>query len=1286
MATQKNIHLKVTGYDKDAKLFKVEFGEKEYQVRQTGNEIPEYLNCRVTQTEDEVEVTQEIEQYFHSGAIRRFTVRSDMRESAGVYELVDDCGFVVYLYGAEKYSFFKGKQLLCTVMSTEGARPYVTLREQLDESDSAFSISKKYLKGLFVEREWDIDSLCDLILYDGMDDPFDVKCYEWVISQTSIYREQKDLESFLCDVRGCCMDVIEKSDLLAKCAEDEVNVLQDRMTMIIEHMGYVRTALQTIADEKETEYINDIFFKLKNSGFLYHPTKHFCVATYIFRIKPDLMGTMINDLFDVVRSHDLVHWKKEPFRTELIKQLETYIKRNEILVAQSPDKVEYYYKGFQALAIQLLLADEDEELIDIPLNRSMMYRYASHLQFANKRRMADMSLNSLQGLYRRRVGYGLADTATPDRLYYLLDNWGRSQEVDRTRKAIYRSKDMVLCIEDGRISIAPDVDQTLKSALYDDVNLWHGLDIMLEKQYVRIPYRQKGIDLMQCNQKLWKNVEEGLFKAERVIRKKETKVKSIPDVGELTLAYVYKQDENDPNKFYCRIEDEEKSFVGEGIICARGDDGEPGIVAYFPEPTIANFRDEHGNPYLLEMKVIDKTEDNVCIMDMKELVSDYIRDEKPDFHLDCEVGKMLSDCSFLAVSKDGMPVYATFSPMEVYLQPGDHIKVLLKDRNKWFMNGFLQAEYSCQSDNRFTLNEAFCSLISTLAYDVYMQDSSESVSNEVMMERSHVVELLNIIDEVASVEDDIHVSYNYLGFAMVLSRMIGADTRARSYKGLMEVAQMLHKFAVTNDVDDDKLQNLHAVNKDLLNTNYNLRHQFNRLLAVSYMGGENNEWLLDLSRNDPDESQRKLASLVYSYNVLAASGLDTDELKQAIKELLKLKGRDAYFKTYDKGEGELVEFKTSIVYPPNAMKPDIEKQTRNIMKELCAFLNHKGGTLYLGVNDAGGGEGLEEDMKHEYFRDSRDKYDNYVRNQIVQQLGQEASHCVDGRFDDDARGRDIYILEVQPCAHPVKLAGKYYQRQGSSSRQVDKTYLDTFLTNRPAEYRQLMRERGIEVPAETEAAAAEVQAEVRVEAVPQELPAPKRSEIATGTLRNNLLHAYEEGFEYAESYVHFMHGGKYMIEHTDNYQEDSHMLTLAVHQEELEGYLLLVYDDATVTKVPMSWILDKDESKAYSRYDGARLVFASPVRNGDVLYQEYEVKGEPCHRLQEVVDIQEGNIGEPGQRLFDVTYDRLVRTNVVPADKKDQLPKRITDRKRVGYTVAKKDGIKCLEALSKLGL
>ena len=39
------------------------------------------------------------------------------------------------------------------------------------------------------------------------------------------------------------------------------------------------------------------------------------------------------------------------------------------------------------------------------------------------------------------------------------------------------------------------------------------------------------------------------------------------------------------------------------------------------------------------------------------------------------------------------------------------------------------------------------------------------------------------------------------------------------------------------------------------------------------------------------------------------------------------------------------------------------------------------------------------------------------------------------------------------------------------------------------------------------------------------------------------------------------------------------MLTLAVHADEVDGYLLMVYDDATVCKVPMGRILDKEEGK-----------------------------------------------------------------------------------------------------------
>lgn len=1284
METQKNISLRVTGYDRELRQFKVEFEGQEHHVRQTGQELPDHLKCRIVRSDEEVLITPEVENHFHSGAIRRFTVKADLTDSAGVYELIDDCGFIVYLYGAEDFKFFKGKQLLCRVISTEGSRPHVMLYDKdMKITGSAFSVSKDYVKGLlFQDKDWDADSLADLILYDGMDDPFDVKCYEWVISQTSVMQNDGCLEEFLSDVRGCCMDLLEKSELLSRCTYDEVPVLLDRITLITEHMGYVKTALAKIDEGKEEEYVADLLYKLKSSGFLYHPTKQFCVATYLFRIRPDLMAGMIEELFDVIRSHDLTHWKHEPFRSELIKQLETYIRRNDLETGKQPDNNDLYYKGFQALAIQLLLANDDEDLIDVALNRSMMCRYASHLQFANKKRMADMSLNSLLDLFRSGFRYGLGDTSTPDKLYYHMDNWGRNQELDRRKRAVYRSKDLVLSIEDGRISLAPDVKADLKSALYDDVPLWKGMDILLEKKHAQTPYKSKGSDLMVLNEKLWKKIEDKLFDEDRVVVRKEVMVRTIPEVGEWVLAYVYKQNEEDKNLFHCRIADEDKGYIGEGLVRVRGEEGESGIVTYYPEPVLDNFMDESGLPHLLEMVVVDKTEEDICIMDMKQAVNQRMINDRPNFLLDCEVGKILSATTLLAVSSQGYSVFVTYDSMDAYLTEGDHIKVTLK-YGKWFQKGFLQAEYYGKSDVRFTLNEAFGSLIREFSIGGYEAVVDES-ENEVNLERSHVVELLNIIDVVASVEEDTHVSYNYLGFASVLSRMIGNEERARYYKGQMAVAQMLHKFAVTNDVDDEKLKELHKVNQDILSSNYNLRHQFYRLLAVSLMGGENTEWLIGMTKEETDENLRKLATLVYSYNVLVQSGIDATDVKKAIKELLKLKGRDAYFKTYEVAEGVDVEFKTSIVYPPNAMKPDIEKQTFNIMKEICAFLNHRGGVLYLGVNDQGGGEGLEEDMKYEQFKDSRDKYDNYVRNQIVAQLGQEASHCVEGRFDDDARGRDIYILEIQPCEHPVKLAGSYYQRQGSSCRKVDKDYLQTFLKSRPAEYRALMKERGIIVTDELPEAVPEPVKEKKAEVA---RPAQVSDTIATSVLRNNTLHAYDEDtYEYVEAYIHLSKGYKYMIERHDSYQEYEHMLTLAVHGREMEGYLLLVYDDATVCKVPMGRILDKEEGKAYNRYNGATLLFACPAGKDDVLYQAYEYRGEVYHRFQEVSEIEEVNIGDSGKLLFDVPFDKLVKSDIIPVEIKEELPKRLTDRKRIGYTAAKKDGAKAYSVLEKLGL
>jgi hypothetical protein len=41
---------------------------------------------------------------------------------------------------------------------------------------------------------------------------------------------------------------------------------------------------------------------------------------------------------------------------------------------------------------------------------------------------------------------------------------------------------------------------------------------------------------------------------------------------------------------------------------------------------------------------------------------------------------------------------------------------------------------------------------------------------------------------------------------------------------------------------------------------------------------------------------------------------------------------------------------------------------------------------------------------------------------------------------------------------------------------------------------------------------------------------------------------------------------------------------------------------------------------------------------------------------------------------------------VIPLEMKDELPKRLNDRKRIGYTTAKKEGAKSYAVVEKLGL
>uniref|UniRef100_A0A7C2K3N1 Transcriptional regulator n=1 Tax=candidate division WOR-3 bacterium TaxID=2052148 RepID=A0A7C2K3N1_UNCW3 len=100
------------------------------------------------------------------------------------------------------------------------------------------------------------------------------------------------------------------------------------------------------------------------------------------------------------------------------------------------------------------------------------------------------------------------------------------------------------------------------------------------------------------------------------------------------------------------------------------------------------------------------------------------------------------------------------------------------------------------------------------------------------------------------------------------------------------------------------------------------------------------------------------------------------------------------------------------------------------LRTLCAFANTKGGTLYIGVSDEGKVKGINLD--NEILKNISDK--------IVSSLGVHPEIEVEKR-----EGKEILKISVKPSAIPISFNGKYYERIGNTTREMNIERLKTFL-------------------------------------------------------------------------------------------------------------------------------------------------------------------------------------------------------------------------------------------------
>jgi hypothetical protein len=154
---------------------------------------------------------------------------------------------------------------------------------------------------------------------------------------------------------------------------------------------------------------------------------------------------------------------------------------------------------------------------------------------------------------------------------------------------------------------------------------------------------------------------------------------------------------------------------------------------------------------------------------------------------------------------------------------------------------------------------------------------------------------------------------------------------------------------------------------------------------------------------------------------------------------------DTFDSRISRGEGMQVEFKSTLRVNLHTKQNDA-KIEHAALKTLAAFLNSKGGTLFIGVNDDGEVIGLENDNFP-----NEDKMALHLDNLIKAQLGNAVFACIKITFGDVA-GKRLLAIECAESSKPVflksGLSEEFFIRAGASSPALPASHMHDYIQQR----------------------------------------------------------------------------------------------------------------------------------------------------------------------------------------------------------------------------------------------
>lgn len=867
----------------------------------------------------------------------------------------------------------------------------------------------------------------------------------------------------LSGLRRLGIQILEQSTLATGSTSDAENLRYEISTCINKADEY-SSALNKMRDGTINQYGESAINSLERTGYIYEPNHRLNVMTGAMAIDRSLIAQWMPAMINALAHHSDSDWKREPLRCALLDTLISYID----ISAPDADRVIDIKLGsnkavvsdiVRALAATLILTRDDDQVN----RRKLMSRVCRYSSLYGTNETTRQMLND--------KAYGFLLTRTPATLPFGWTDVKGSADIlsvktgtaplltgpDETVR--YEGRSAAIEVKGSDITIRQtETANRLRDLLPKGLTGWRNFHVLLGAKSLSSDVKGDTDDIDSLR-RMWREIEDNLFDpktaAQAAAATTPAKIKSHPEVGdEVTIRICGRAGKDSKNNPLFRAVIVSDTIEGEGTISPRD------IVHYnvkFADER--DFADEQGRSFLLKAKVTRIASDGKMEFGMQDLVGEFISQTVHEGEeVRCRMTITTQNGDNLLITEHGYSLKVAQSEDTPFLELGDIVRVEVIDV---YPDGNVDAVFieriNTYGEVILRDEECFHNILTDYAdgrvyegpdddYDEDDEDDDDYAQQaKGEIRRDELRELMAIIDRQSTLAPKRSQAFNLLALARILALTMGETKKAEEYHDRMTFIHLMQQYAVNQKIDTNEFELHYQNSKDLLSGYPDMQDQVMRLFCISRMDKEGSIGeLAELAVSRRGTLTAGVAELVMAYNTLKTYEMEDERrsIRNKINELLRVETRDVSHLDFLGEESPLLEFKTSLVFPPdNNQRPNREKQCKKILTVICGMMNSQGGRLLVGVNDSGYAEGLTADFREfaghsEYDEQkARDMMENYFFTRLRQSMPTYADLYLKVNFEDH-NGRTVFAVDVTPSKDVMSVEGVYYRRVGSTTRTM----------------------------------------------------------------------------------------------------------------------------------------------------------------------------------------------------------------------------------------------------------